>query len=127
MATQKELIAFNRLMAEVEERLQEERRLHVEYVQVLTAVMKVFDEPNPEKLCGLRLTAEDLLAKLADYPFDAPVVLGSIEAPGLQIPGGMGRIRAALGRGVGEQWKILSHPADPHFPPILAPITRLTT
>ena len=107
MATQKELIAFNRLMAEVEERLQEERRLHVEYVQVLTAVMKVFDEPNPEKLCGLRLTAEDLLAKLADYPFDAPVVLGSIEAPGLQIPGGMGRIRAALGRGVGEQWKIL--------------------
>ncbi len=115
MATQKELIAFNRLMAEVEERLQAQRRLHVEYVQVLTATMQVFAEPNPEKLCGLGLTAEDVLAKLADYPFDAPVILGSIEAPGLQIPGGVGRIRAALGRGAGERWEILSHPADP-FP-----------
>ncbi|MBW8889599.1 MAG: hypothetical protein JF616_17725 [Fibrobacteres bacterium] len=115
MATQKELIAFNRLMAEVEERLQAERRLHVEYVQVLTAAMKAFDEPNPEKLCGLGLTAEDVLSKLADYPFDAPVILGSVEAPDVQIPGGMGRIRAALGRAAGEEWKILSHPADP-FP-----------
>ena len=115
MATQKELNAFNRLLAEVEERLQARRRLHVEYVQVLTAVMKVFDEPNPEKLCGLRLTADELLAKLADYPFDAPIMLGSIEAPGLQIPGGLGRIRAALGRRAGERWEILSHPADP-FP-----------
>jgi hypothetical protein len=115
MATQEELIAFNRLLAEVEERLHAERRLHVEYVQVLTAAMLVFDEPNPEKLCGLKLTAEDVLAKLADYPFDAPVILGSVEAPGLQVPGGMGRIRAALGREAGERWEILSHPSDP-FP-----------
>jgi len=115
MATQKELIAFNRLLAEVEERLHERRRLHVEYVQILTAVMEAFGEPNAEKLCGLGLTAEDVLAKLADYPFDAPVILGTVEVPEVQIPGGMGRIRAALGRKADESWIILSHPADP-FP-----------
>lgn len=115
MATQKELIAFNRILAEVEERLHQQRRLHVEYVQVLTAVMAVFGESNPEMLCGRGLTAEDLMARLADHPFDAPVILGTVDAPGLQIPGGLGRIRAALGRGTGGQWEILSHPSDP-FP-----------
>lgn len=115
MATQKEMEAFNRLLGEVEERLHERRRLHVEYVQVLTAAMEAFGEPNPEKLCGLGLTADVVLVKLADYPFDAPRILGSIEAPGLNIPGGMGRIRAALGRKAGAEWEILSHAADP-FP-----------
>jgi len=115
MASQKEMEAFNLLLAEVEERLREERGLHVEYVQVLMAVMEVFGESNPEKLCGLRLTTDDLMAKLSTHPFDAPVILGSVEAPEVNVPGGLGRIRAALGRGAGAVWEILSHPSDP-FP-----------
>jgi hypothetical protein len=115
MATQKEMDAFNLLLAEVEERLRDERGLHVEYVQALMAVMEAYGESNPEKLCGLGLTADDLMAKLASHRFDAPMILGSIEAPDLNIPGGMGKIRAALGRGAGSEWEILSHPSDP-FP-----------
>jgi hypothetical protein len=115
MATQKEMEAFNRLLAEVEERLRERRRLHVEYVQVLTAVTAAFGEPNPERLCGRGLSVDGLFAKLADYPFDAPRILGTVDAPDLPVPGGMGRIRAALGRPAGGAWELLSHPSDP-FP-----------
>jgi hypothetical protein len=115
MATQRELEAFNRLLAEVEEHLRAERGLHVEYVQVLTAVMDVFGERNPETLCGLGLTGADLIGKLAGYPFDAPRILGEIEAPELDVPGGIGRIYAALNRGAGRAWELLSHPSDP-FP-----------
>jgi hypothetical protein len=115
MATQKEIEAFNRILSEVEERLQEKIRLHVEYVQVLTAAMEAFREPNPERLCGLGLTADDVFAKLENHPFDAPAILGAIEAPGIAIPGGMGRVRAALGLAADGEWKILSHPGDP-FP-----------
>jgi hypothetical protein len=115
MATQQEMAAFNRVLAEVEDRLRDRRGLHVEYVQVLMAAMEAFGEANPEKLCGLGLTADAVMAKLADHPFDAPRILGSIDAPGLFIPGGMGRVRAALGRPAGEAWDLLSHPSDP-FP-----------
>jgi hypothetical protein len=115
MATQQEMAAFNRVLAEVEERLRDRRALHVEYVQVLLAVMEAFGEPNPEKLCGLGLTAGAVMAKLADHPFDAPRILGTVSAPGLFIPGGLGRVRSALGRPAGETWDLLSHPSDP-FP-----------
>lgn len=115
MATQEERVRFNRLLAAVEERLKAERKLHVEYVQVLMAVMSAYGEPNPENLCARSLSEEDLMAKLADHPFDVPVILGSVEAPGFEVPGGIGRIYAALNRGAGREWEILSHPADP-FP-----------
>jgi hypothetical protein len=115
MATQKEMERFNRLLAAVEEHLRTERKLHVEYVQVLAAVMDAYGERNPENLCSQGLTEAGLIAKLAGHPFDAPRILGSIEAPDLDIPGGIGRIYAALNRGAGREWEILSYPADP-FP-----------
>lgn len=115
MATRKEMEAFNRLLAAVEEHLHTVRKLHVEYVQVLTAVMDVYSERNPENLCVIGLTEADLTGKLAGYPFDAPAILGEIEAPELDVPGGIGRIYAALNRGAGRTWELLSHPADP-FP-----------
>jgi hypothetical protein len=115
MATQKEMERFNRLLAAVEEHLRTERRLHVEYVQVLSAVMEAYGERNPENLCGRGLTEAEVIGRLRQHPFDAPVILGAIEAPDLDIPGGIGRIYAALNRGAGREWEILSHPADP-FP-----------
>lgn len=115
MATQKEMEGFNRLLAAVEEHLRTRRGLHVEYVQVLAAAMEAFGEPNPENLCTRGLTQDALIAKLDRHPFDCPVILGSIEAPDLDIPGGIGRIYAALNRGAGREWEILSYPSDP-FP-----------
>ena len=115
MATQKEMERFNRLLAAVEEHLRLARGLHVEYVQVLTAVMEAYGEANPENLCLRGLGEAELIAKLADYPFDVPVIKGTVEAPDLDIPGGIGRIYAALNRGEGRAWEILSHPSDP-FP-----------
>lgn len=115
MATPEEIERFNRRLTEVEEHLRSERRLHVEYVQLLSAAMEAFGESNPENLCARGLTAADLISKLAGLPFDAPVILGTIEVPGFPIPGGMGRVRAALGRTPGNDWDILSHPSDP-FP-----------
>jgi hypothetical protein len=115
MATQKEMERFNRLLAAVEEHLRSERKMHVEYVQILAAAMEAYGERNPENLCSLGLTEADLIAKLEGYAFDAPAILGSLEAPDLDIPGGIGRIYAALNRGAGREWEILSHPSDP-FP-----------
>jgi hypothetical protein len=115
MPTQKEMERFNRLLAAVEEHLRTDRKLHVEYVLILAAVMEAYGERNPENLCSLGLTEADLIAKLDGHAFDAPAILGSIEAPDLDIPGGIGRIYAALNRGAGREWEILSHPSDP-FP-----------
>ena len=115
MATRGEIERFNRILSEVEEQLRTERKLHVEYVQVLTAVMEAFGEKNPENLCAAGLTAQDVIARLAGHAFDAPVILGTLEAPEIQVPGGLGRVRAALGRAAGSHWDILSHPSDP-FP-----------
>jgi hypothetical protein len=115
MATQKEMERFNRMLSAVEEHLRTVRKLHVEYVQVLAAAMEAYGERNPENLCSRGLTEADLIAKLDGHPFDAPLILGAIEAPDLDIPGGIGRIYAALNRGAGREWEILSYPADP-FP-----------
>jgi hypothetical protein len=115
MPTQKEMERFNRLLAAVEEHLRANRKLHVEYVQVLAAAMDAYGERNPENLCSLGLTEAELIAKLDGHAFDAPAILGSLEAPDLDIPGGIGRIYAALNRGAGREWEILSHPSDP-FP-----------
>jgi hypothetical protein len=82
---------------------------------VLTALMQVFGEANPEVLCDRDISEADMIAKLADHAFDVPRILGEIDAPDLDVPGGIGRIYAALNKGAGKEWELLSHPSDP-FP-----------
>jgi hypothetical protein len=115
MPSQKAMERFNRRIAAVEEHYHHHEHLHVEYVQVLTALMEVFGEPNPEVLCDRDITEADMIAKLVGYAFDVPRILGGIEAPDLEVPGGIGRIYAALNKGAGKEWELLSHPSDP-FP-----------
>ena len=115
MPSQKAMETFNRRIAAVEAHYHHHEHLHVEYVHVLTALMEVFGERNPEVLCDRDISEADMIAKLAGHAFDVPRILGEIEAPDLDVPGGIGRIYAALNKGAGKQWELLSHPSDP-FP-----------
>lgn len=115
MASLKDMNAFNKRIAAVEAHYHSREHLHVEYVQVLTALMEVFGEPNPEVLCERGISEADMIAKLAGYAFDVPRILGHVVAPDLDVPGGIGRIYAALNKGAGKEWELLSHPSDP-FP-----------
>jgi hypothetical protein len=115
MLTQQEMNRFNQRLAAVEKRLQAERRLAVGYVDVLTALMEALGEKNPEAICALDLPEDELHRLLQSYPFDAPVILGEIEDAGIEVPGSIRRIYAALNQGAGGEWEILRNDADP-FP-----------
>ena len=127
---------FNRRLAAVEEHYHKEKRIHVEYVDLLTGLMQAMGERNPEAICAMDLSEEELIGRLEAHVFDAPAILGEIEAPDLNLPGGVARIFSALskraagaGQGPGQSgghahgdeahgakhWEILSHPSDP-FP-----------
>ena len=132
---------FNRRLAAVEEHYHKEKRIHIEYVDLLTGLMQAMGEQNPEAICALDLSEEELIRRLEGHVFDAPAILGEIDAPDLNLPGGVGRIFSAMrkraaglghghdngpghaGRhghadeahGSGKLWEILSHPSDP-FP-----------
>lgn len=56
-----------------------------------------------------------MIARLAGHRFDVPRILGHVEAPELDVPGGIGRVYASLNKGAGRDWELLSHPSDP-FP-----------
>src|SRR5688572_20394472 len=115
MASRKDMERFNRRIANVEAHYHTHLHLHVEYVQVLTALTEVFGERNPEVLCERDISEADMIEKLAGHAFDVPRILGHVEAPDLEVPGGIGRIYAALNKGAGREWELLSHPSDP-FP-----------
>jgi hypothetical protein len=115
MLSQKDMERFNRRVAAIEGHYRKRKRVAVEYIDVLTALMAVYGEKNPEVLCAQDLPEAEMLAKLEGHAFDAPAILGEIEAPDLDVPGGIGRVYAALNRGAGKEWEILSHPPDP-FP-----------
>jgi hypothetical protein len=106
---------FNRQIAEVEEWFHTDRKLHVEYVEILSALMKALNEPNPEIICKMGLATEALIAALKDQAFDAPRILGVIEDDTLEPPGALRAAYAALGGKGGGEWEILSNDADP-FP-----------
>jgi hypothetical protein len=115
MLSQQEMNRFNRRLAAVEKHLQAERRLAVGYVEVLTALMAVLGEKNPEIICAMDLPETELLRLLGGYPFDAPEILGEIEDAAIEVPGSIRRVYAALNRGAGSEWEILRHGSDP-FP-----------
>lgn len=114
MPSMKDMARFNSRIAAVEAHCHHHEHLHVEYVQVLTALMPVFGEANPEVLCDRDISEAEIIAKLAGHVFDVPRILGEIEAPDLDAPGGIGRIYAALNKeGAGKEWERLAHPSDP--------------
>jgi hypothetical protein len=125
MLSQQEMNRFNRQIAEVEEHLHHERKIHVEYVDVLSALMAVLKEANPETICRMGLPTEELIRSLEGYAFDAPLILGEIDDPAIEIPGSIRRVWHALGqggvggagpgRGAGTEWEILRNDANP-FP-----------
>jgi hypothetical protein len=115
MPSQQEMNRFNRRLAAVEKHVQAERRLAVGYVDVLTALMAVLGEKNPETICALDLPEAELHRLLEGYPFEAPIILGEIEDAAIEVPGSIRRVYAALNPGAGWEWEILGHDYDP-FP-----------
>ncbi len=121
MPSQKDMQRFNQRLAAVEEHLRDAKGIHVEYVEILSALMEAMGEKNPEVICAMELSEAELIARLEAHRFDAPRILGSIEAPDLDLHGSLGRVYAALNRAQGvdaaalRTWEILSHPSDP-FP-----------
>jgi hypothetical protein len=110
-----EMKRFNAQIAEVEEHFHSEKRLHVEYVDVLTALMHVLGEPNPEDICRMGLPTEELIRRLEAHPFDAPLILGHVSDPSIEVPGSIRRVYAAIGKTPGTEWEILRNDKNP-FP-----------
>ncbi|HKP94860.1 MAG TPA: hypothetical protein VJ385_03785 [Fibrobacteria bacterium] len=115
MLSRQEMDRFNRQIAEVEAYFHSEKKLHVEYVDVLSALMEALGEANPEAICGMRLPTEALIRALENRSFDAPRILGVIDDASIEAPGSLRRIHAALGRPGGTEWEILRNDKDP-FP-----------
>jgi hypothetical protein len=115
LLSKQEMDRFNGQIAEVEAYFHSERKLHVEYVDILSALMKALDEPNPEIICKMGLTTGALIDALRDFIFEAPLILGVIEDDSLEPPGALRRAYAALGGKGGGEWEILSSDSDP-FP-----------
>lgn len=115
MLSPREIKVFNGRIAEVEAHFHSGKRLHLEYLDVLNALMAVFKEANPETLCKMDLPAEELIRKLEDYPFEAPMILGEVTDPAIEVPGSIRRIYAALTRVAGTEWEILRNDKHP-FP-----------
>ncbi len=115
MLSPQEIKVFNGRIAEVEAHFHSGKRLHLEYVDVLNALMAVLGEANPENICKMDLPAQELIRKLEDYPFDAPVILGEVTDPAIEVPGSIRRIYTALTRVAGTEWEILRNDKNP-FP-----------
>jgi hypothetical protein len=115
MLSSEEMKRFNLRIVEVEEWLHTEKRMHVEYIDVLTALMQVLKEPNPETICRMDLSVEQLVGHLDGYPFDAPAILGTIEDPAIEVPGSIRRVYTALGQEKATEWEILRNDKHP-FP-----------
>ena len=113
MLSEQEMKRFNENIAAVEEHLQSERKLAVDYIEVLTALMDVLKEANPENICKLQLPEAELIRLLDGYAFDAPAILGEISAPTLEIPGSISRIYSALNKVDRSIWEILRNDKDP--------------
>lgn len=115
MPSPQEIKVFNGRVAEVEAHFHSAKRLHLEYVDVLNALMAVLKEANPENICMMGLPLEELIRLLEDYPFEAPVILGEIDDPAIEVPGSIRRIYAALTKVAGTEWEILRNDKNP-FP-----------
>jgi hypothetical protein len=115
MLSSEEMKRFNLRIIEVEEWFHAEKSLHVEYVDVLTALMQVLKEPNPEIICRMDLSVEELVRHLEGYAFEAPRILGCIDDPSIEVPGSIRRVYSALGKAKGTEWEILRNDRNP-FP-----------
>lgn len=115
MLSQAEMKRFNDRIAAVEKRLHSGRKIAVGYVEVLTALMQVLGEENPESICRMDLPEEELFRRLESHPFEAPAILGEIDAPSIEVPGSIRRIYAALAKVDTTLWEILGGGPDP-FP-----------
>lgn len=115
MLSPQEMKRFNAQIAEVEAHFHSVRKLRLEYVDVMSALMEELQEPNPETLCRMSLSTEALIRALADHAFDAPAILGHIEDSGIDVPGSLRRVYSALGSAGAGEWEILAHDKDP-FP-----------
>ncbi|MDQ3001917.1 MAG: hypothetical protein M3Y08_11740, partial [Fibrobacterota bacterium] len=125
MLSQQEMNRFNRQIAEIEAHFHEAKKIHVEYVDVLSALMSVLTEANPENICRMGLPTDELIRSLEKYPFNAPTILGEIDDPSIEVPGSLRRVWSALGQavgagaggghGAGTEWEILRNDANP-FP-----------
>lgn len=115
MLSRQEMNRFNGQIAEVEAYFHSERKIHVEYVDVLSALMEVLGEPNPETICKMQLPTEDLIRALENHEFDAAIILGVIEDSAIEVPGSIRRVYAALTKAQGSEWEILRNDRHP-FP-----------
>ncbi|MDB5106431.1 MAG: hypothetical protein JWP91_4120 [Fibrobacteres bacterium] len=115
MLSSQEMNRFNGRIREVEEHYHSEKRLHVEYVDVLNALMQVMGEPNPEVICRMDLSTEELIRKLEGHAFDSPAILGQVSDPAIEVPGSIRRVYTALNRISGTDWEILGNDKNP-FP-----------
>ncbi len=115
MLSEMEMKIFNLRIAEVEEHYHSEKHLHVEYIDVLSALMQVLKEPNPETICKMELSSQELILRLEGYPFEAPIILGHVSDPDIEVPGSIRRVYAALAKVAGTEWEILRNDKQP-FP-----------
>ncbi|MEO6098450.1 MAG: hypothetical protein ABIW76_23385 [Fibrobacteria bacterium] len=115
MLSSEEMKRFNLRIIEVEEWFHAVKRLHVEYIDVLTALMQVLKEPDPETICRMDLSVEELIQRLEGYAFEAPMILGNVDAPSIEVPGSIRRVYSALGKAKGTEWEILRNDRNP-FP-----------
>jgi hypothetical protein len=114
MLSQQEMNRFNERIAEVEKYFQSEKNLAVGYIEVLTALMEVLKEPNPENICKRDLSEADLIRALDGYVFDAPMIIGEVSDPTIEIPGSISRIYSAINKVDRSVWEILRNDKDPH-------------
>ena len=115
MLSPQEMKRFNLQIGEVEAHYHAEKKIHVEYMDVLTALIRVLQEPNPETICKLGLSTEELIGRLEGYAFDAPRILGQVSDPAIEVPGSIRRVYTALTRVAGTDWEILRNDKNP-FP-----------
>ena len=87
MLSPQEMKRFNGQIAEVEAHFHSERKIHVEYVDVMSALMQELNEANPETICRMQLSTEALIKALANHAFDVPAILGHIEDSSIDVPG----------------------------------------
>lgn len=106
---------FNRRLAGVEAYIHDVRKIHVEYVELLSALMEAVGEPDPETLCRMGHSTGDLIRILGGHPFKAPRILGTLADGSIRAPGSLRRVYASLGRPEASEWEILSNAQDP-FP-----------
>ena len=109
MLTQQEMKRFNEQIAEVEAHFHSKRKIHVEYIDVISALMEELKEANPETICRMGLSTEALISALANHAFAAAAILGHIEDSSIDVPGSLRRVYSALGNAEAGEWEILAN------------------